>query len=238
MINPEKKENKFKKAVFENLLLIICSILLLFSVIYQIYLVKIQEFVEFGYELGIVAYTLSLSIISSGIFYFLVVYIPEKRKKRKVRQVINMRFEQIENQCMFTFRDIKKHSPQKKIITDFPKKISDFRLLCSNMRLNSKPPDYWVGTSMVPLNNWYEYFKYNFKYDDKNLSELYKYSDYLEPETMQLMHNLSSHRFRSAINQYHSSYETEKYATEFDSLSSLLYSYLITLSKFKQNSWI
>ena len=238
MVHPEKEENKFKKVIFENLLLIICSILLLYSIIYQIYLVKIEEFVEFGYELGIVSYNLSLSIIASGIFYFLVVYIPEKRKKRKVRQVINMRFEQIESQCMFTFRDIKKYSPQKELVTEFPKNVGDFRLLCNNMKLNSKPPDYWAGTAMVPLNNWYEYFKYNFKYDDKNLDELYKYSDYLEPETMQLMHDLSSHTFRSAINQYHSSYQTEKSAREFDSLSHVLFDYLNTLSKFKKDSWM
>ncbi|GAA5100580.1 hypothetical protein GCM10023210_39250 [Chryseobacterium ginsengisoli] len=238
MVHPEKEENKIKKVVFENLLIITCLLLLLYTLVYQIYLVEIVEFVKFGHELGVLSYNLSLSIISSGIFYYLVVYIPEKRKKRKVRQVINMRFEQIESQCLFTFRDIQKYSPQKQLIVEFPKNVEGFLLLCNNMKLNSKPPDYWAGSSMVPLDNWYEYFKYNFRYDDKNLGELYKYSEYLEPETMQLMHDLSSHPIRSAINQYHSSYETENYAKEFDSLAHVLYDYLITLSKFKQDSWM
>lgn len=238
MVNHNKKESRIKKKIFENLITITTIVLLIYVVTYQLYLVKIEEFVDWGSEIGIVLYNLSLSIIASGIFYYLVVYIPEKRKKNKVKQVINMRFEQIEMQSMITYGDIRTSSTFQNAPMDFPENINDFKLICKDMLLTSQPPDYFAGSTMVPLNNWFEYFKYNFKYDDKNLDELYKYSSYLEPETMQLMHDLSSHTFRKVINQYHLECETKDYARKFDSLSHILHDYLSTILKFKQDSWI
>ena len=89
------KERTIKKVFFENLITLTIVTFLIYITVYQLYLIKIEEFVDWGSEIGVVTYNLSLSIIASGIFYFLVVYIPEKRRKQKVRQVINMRFDQI-----------------------------------------------------------------------------------------------------------------------------------------------
>lgn len=237
MVNHDIEEKVFKKKFFENLVGIITVFLLFYVIAYQLYLVNILEFVEWGSEIGVLVYNLSLSIIASGIFYYLVVYIPEKRKKLKVRQVINMRFEQVELICMTTYADINRSSGIVNSPKDFPESVEKFKSICQNMLLTSRPPDYFAGSAMVPLNNWYEYFKYNFRYDDKNLEELYKYSAYLEPETMQLMHDLSSHTFRKVINQYHADCERHDYAVKFDNISHILHDYLKTLLKFKQNSW-
>jgi len=238
MVNHDEKEGRIKKTFFENIITITTIILLIYVTVYQLYLIKIVEFVDWGSEIGIVTYNLSLSIIASGIFYYFVVYIPEKRKKKKVRQVINMRFEQIESSCMITYSDIKRFSEFQNAPKDLPENMDEFKSICKDLLLTSRPPDYFAGSAMVPLNNWFEYFKYNFRYDDKNLEELYKYSDFLEPDTMQLMHDLSSHTFRKVINQYHSEFETHDYAKKFDSLSHILHDYLLTILKFKQDSWI
>lgn len=238
MVKHNKNEIKIIKAFFENLVTIITITLLIYVILYQLYLIKIIEIVDWGYEIGVVTYNLSLSIIASGVFYYLVVYIPEKRKKKKVRQVINYHFEQIEINCFLTYTAIKNISGIENAPANFPENIDEFRSICKDMLLTSRPPDYFAVSALVPLNNWFEYFKYNFKYEDKNLEELYKFSNYLEPDTMQLMHDLSSHTFRSVIYQYHSQYETHDYATKFDSLSHILHYYLKTLLKFKQDSWM
>ena len=149
-----------------------------------------------------------------------------------------MRFEQISLISLITYADIKKTTNYSHAPNNIPNKLEDFKHICKNMSLTTRPPDYFAGSAMVTLDNWFEYFKYNFRYDDKNLEELYKHSTYLKPETMQLMHDLSSHTFRKVVNQYHMEYDTKEYAKEFDSLSHILYDYLNTLSKFKENSWM
>lgn len=238
MIKQNKKEQGFKKTFLENLITITTLLLLVYVIVYQLYLIEIVEIVAWGSEIGIVIYNLSLSIIASGIFYYLVVYIPEKRKKRKVRQVINMRFEQIEMSCMLIYKDITRFSTHQNAPIILPEKLDEFKSICKDMLLTSRPPDFFAGSAIVPLNNWFEYFKYSFRYDDNNLEELYKYSNFLEPDTMQLMHDLSSHTFRKVINQYQSESKTNEYAKQFDSLSHILYGYLETLLKFKQDSWM
>lgn len=238
MVKPDKKERPIKKAFYENLIALTTFALLVYIIVYQFFLIKKEEFVDWGYDIGIVTYNLSLSIIASGIFYFFGVYIPDKRRKQRVRYVINYHFDQIESNFVITYSDIKKSSSFTNAPKEFPEKLEDFKLICKEMELTSRPPDYFAGSAMVPLNNWFEYFKYNFRYDDKYLEELYKYYDFFEPETLQLMHDLSHHPLRRAINQYHLECESKEYARKFDNLSHIIHDYLITISKFKQNSWI
>jgi hypothetical protein len=227
---------KKKKLLTENYIFLICIILLFYAFIYQFFLVKIPEFIKFGYETGIITYNLSMSIIASGIFYYLVVFLPEKKKKKKVSKIINYVFDQIDFIAIGTFGDILKSTGQKHR-TELPKKAEEFMAICHDISLSSKPPDYFAGSATVPLNNWYEYFKYNFGYDDKHLDILQKHSTFLNPEIILLMHNLSSHEFRKAVNQYHMEYEKTGKEIKFNAFLYVFYDYLLTIKKFKETPW-
>jgi hypothetical protein len=56
------------------------------------------EFFPYGYELGEVVFDLSIGYIVSAIFYFLVVFIPEKKRNKSARVIVQSRLELIAHQ--------------------------------------------------------------------------------------------------------------------------------------------
>lgn len=233
-----KSEKKIVKFWFDNLVSILSITCLLYIVLYKLWFINKQEIFSGAYLVGEISYHLCLALVSSSIFYAIVVFIPNRRNKKKVSQVINMSFKQIEMMADMIYIDISRSSNHPNPPSWLPKNVKEFQLICKEMLLTQKPPPYFSGSGMIAVNDWYGYFNYNFHIDRHHINTLYRYSSFLNAPTMQLLHDLSYTRLKSGIRYYESKQKEEEYAVRFDNLSYLIYSYLELLKKFKTDSWI
>lgn len=110
-----------------------------------------------------------------------------------------MRFEQIEMMKMMIFKDIVSCSNVLNKNQEFPKSFEDLRLILKDMKLTDKPHRNFAGSQRVEVKDWYDYFEYNFHRDNHNIEILQKHIIFLNPITIQALHDLSSCDFIDAI---------------------------------------
>ncbi|MFW6046610.1 MAG: hypothetical protein ACOCP4_02325 [Candidatus Woesearchaeota archaeon] len=237
MVPYEKKLSSFQKFFNKNIILTVFIVSSVFIILYKFIFINYEEIFKHASKLGEIFYNIAFALLASSIFYYFVVYLKEKENKRKVRQLINMRFEQIRMMKYLILNDIKKKSPNDTDKKDTPKSKADLVKILKGMKLTDKPPSYFAGSQMVELDNWYQYFEYNFNYDIKNIDLLYRHTQFLNPETIQLMHDLISAPLIGAIHQYEIESRSKDYAIKFENLSGPLFHYLNILDKFKKDSW-
>src|SRR5690606_22867820 len=118
---------------------------LIFSVLYRIVFINIEEVFPFAFELGEITYYTSLAIFASCIFYYFNVYIKEKSDKKKIRQLVNMRLEQIEMMKNIIFKDIVALSQVQDKNIKFPESVNELEKILKGMKLTAKPPRYFAG---------------------------------------------------------------------------------------------
>ncbi len=237
------KKGKFENMSFikwlqNNLVMILGLTSASFVLLYKTILINRTEIFPFAFEIGDLLYNLSFAILASAVFYFFVIYLKEKERKKKVLGVINMRFEQIAIMQFLIYNDILKVTNCKNPSNKFPKTIIEFKNVCSNLKLTEVPPPYFTGIDHIQFTDWYDYFEYHFVDIKYNIDVLYNYSSFLRADTLQLMHDTLYSIFHKAIRQYKIDKNNETFAIRFDNISHLLFDYLEGLSKFKQNSWI
>lgn len=87
------------KILFWSLFVICCFLILIikFSALTDTHISKINylSWFPYGFELGEILYGLSLSYIVSVIFYFVVVYLPEQKKRKSAMAIIENRIDDI-----------------------------------------------------------------------------------------------------------------------------------------------
>ncbi|SMG49169.1 hypothetical protein SAMN05661096_03575 [Marivirga sericea] len=238
MVNHEKPQNKIIQFWQRNIVRILFAVSLIFSVVYRTILINIEEAFPFAFELGEITYYTALAVFASCIFYYFIVHLKEKSDKRKIKQLVNMRLEQIEMMKGIIFKDIISQSQVQDKKQEFPKSIEDLKEILKGMKLTARPPRYFAGSQLVEVKDWYTYFEYNFHYDKHNIEILQKHITFLNSETVQMLHDLSSCMFITAIHQYDREKGTNDYADKFENLAGPLYDYLTKLGNFKKDCWL
>jgi|GEM_PF-4117706 len=238
MVNHEKQSHSFIQFWQNNLVRILFVLSLCYTLLYRLVFINVDELFPYAFELGEITYYTALAIFASCIFYYFIVYLKENSDKKKIRQLVNMRLEQIEMMKGIIFKDIASCSKIQDKNQEFPKSFEDLKVILAHMKLTNKPPIYFTGSQKLEVKDWYSYFECNFHYDKHNVEILQKHITFLNPTTIQALHDLSSCDFIRAIHQYDHEQRTNDYAVKFENLAAPLFDYLTKLGKFKKDSWL
>ena len=223
-----------KKFISENKILIVTAISFVFVVLYKLILIDIREIFPKGYEIGELSYNIALTVLTSSIFYYFVNYLKEQETKKKLAETINNRLGHLTMMKSIIYQAVVSKSTYKELPKRLPDDYKLFVEICSNISLRSMPPVYW-NSEMIQFNDWFEYFEYTFMMDRYNIDILFKYSNVINADTLNMFNEVMHTTFHSGIRQYKTS--TETYANQLSSLAGPLHNYLTILGSFENDCW-
>ena len=229
--NPEKFKN------YTPLTTIVVSVTIvsfLWILLYKLWFLKIKEFFSGASVLGEIFYNIFLSVIASAVFYFIVVYLPERRKKLTIDRVVSRRIGKLN----LDYRLIKQDLYQlknKKIPEDLPTNFNEIVRLCDGILLTDKSPHIHNNPEFHPA-NWFEYFEYYFALENHNIEHLNRYWEEIPSEVKVLIDELESGPLKSALEMY----KTTGYSNSLSDLGGPIWVHLDTLRKINitfQSKW-
>ena len=162
MVNHEKQSHSFIQFWQNNLVRILFVLSLCYTLLYRLVFINVGELFPYAFELGEITYYTAFAIFASCIFYYFIVYLKENSDKKKIRQLVNMRLEQIEMMKGIIFKDIVSCSKIQDKNQEFPKSFEDLKVILAHMKLTNKPPRYLTGSQNLEVKDWYSYFECNF----------------------------------------------------------------------------
>ncbi|WP_143394601.1 hypothetical protein [Flavobacterium branchiophilum] len=154
-------------------------------------------FFKYQYEIGLILLKLSFSYISSFIFYYIVVYLPKKRKRIKTYRFLNNQIMRIKYHVL----DIIYHLNKDGIIDkekDFIEE--DIELLCKN--INPKNEFKIISHYTITFNNYYDFQNYKTSKIKEIIRELFYFHDVIDDKLLYFLTNIND-----VINQNYFSIE-------------------------------
>lgn len=84
-----------KKSKYNRIALRVTIIVCIYIIVFEIVFKNTEEWFELGNEIVSVLSSIAFSIISSYIFYFIVVYLPERSKRKSIKVYLNSKITQL-----------------------------------------------------------------------------------------------------------------------------------------------
>lgn len=177
----------------------ICLICISWILLYKLLFLDIGSIFPKAYEIGEITFNMFCSVIASGIFYYIVVYLENKRVAKILYPTINDRLKTFGVGVFLIVNDLYDLKGQK--YSDKIPEMEDFCLICDGIVLTSKPPII-RGNPSYEFDNWFEYFNYFFNSDKYISNLLYSHSSYLTPEILKELDALQYSVFQRSLDVY------------------------------------
>ena len=197
---------------FHGYVVLIGVINLILAFFYKLWWVNIPAKYEWMIGFGEILYNIELALVASCIFYFVTVYFPEEKKKKKIAPTIEFWL----NQLVFIGNTILKDVAGCETID-----VDDFGTKCQAIKMNNTPSQTflyktnltWAVLLKSPNNipkNWYDYFKMQFEEEDCIIVKLRPYWGYLPEETIVNLDDIQFRdRCRIAVSEYEYNYKNK-----------------------------
>ncbi|MBF9252648.1 hypothetical protein I2I11_05035 [Pontibacter sp. 172403-2] len=217
-------KTKIDKTTLNQRVLLACIICLIWILLYKLLFIDIDNIFPNADRVGEITFNLFCSVIASGIFYYVVVHLENRRIAKILYPSINDRLKTFGVGLFF----IKKDLYQRKglAIPDKMPKLEDFAPICDNIILTTKPPEIIGNPSFTP-NDWFEYFEYYFQSDKFLSKQLYTHISFLTPDILKELDEIQYSRFQRALDVY----RINKRYNELSGMSGPFWLYLSTLDK-------
>lgn len=190
--------NKIKKLKIEAVILIVSVVSFIWIVFYRLLFIKYEAQFEFLYELGKIFFGIFASIVASGIFYFFVVYLENKRNQKIINKIIRTKLKSISAGLLIIKKDV---FPMLGLnFSDDIPNLDDFVKICKGVDLRTKAPNI-PNTNEKPI-TWYEYFSFFFQSNRHNSDRLYAHIIYLDIELMKLLDKIQYSYFERALDSF------------------------------------
>lgn len=196
------KKTKLFAYSYAGITLIIGICCLIWCILYKFVLIRIPSS-DIMFQAGELTYAIFVSIIASVIFYFIVTFIPEYKKKQAASIQIEFWLNQIVKNGEFMLNalsedfseDVYENSKKNwKQITDKP--------------LKSERPI--IISKIFEFKDWFEFFDYIFEEEDHYIGKLEKYTQYLPLEVIMVFDKLENmDSLRRAVKEYKENYGIE-----------------------------
>lgn len=199
---PTLKRVKLFFCSYAGITLIIGVCCLVWCILYKLVFLRIPSS-DMMFQVGELTYAIFVSIVAAVIFYFIVTYIPDYKKKRTASRQIEFWLNQIVRHGEFVLnalsgdfsKDVYENSKKRwKEITNKP----------------LKPEDVIVINNLFEFQDWFEFFDYIFSEEDRYIGKLQRYTQYLPIELIIVFEKLESmDNLRIAVRQYKDYYSME-----------------------------
>ena len=155
------------------------------------------------FQSGELTYAIFVSIIASVIFYFIVTYIPDYKKKQAASIQIEFWLNQIVKNGEFMLNALSGDFSGDV----YEKSRRNWRNI-TNKPL--KPDETIIIGKLFEFKDWFDFFDYFFQEEDYYIGKLEKYIQYLPLEVIMVFDKLESmDSLRYAVNQYKENYGIE-----------------------------
>lgn len=177
-----------------TLVLVVSICCFVWGIVYKLYLVQLPPAFPKAYEIAEIVYTLTTSIVGSGVFYFVVVYLEQRRVRKILSPLIKQKlinFAIGESNIRVEIAKIVFGAAQEKSLEELTPYFDRIDML-------ARPSSPHVGTNLA-FNTWYELFDYYFSMDDHRLRSLLAHISYLHPEIIVKLNNLNYSIFQRSL---------------------------------------
>jgi hypothetical protein len=217
------KKLKFSFSLSEQVLSI-SLFCLIWIFLYKAIFLNIKELFPFAAVLGDIIYSVSSSIIASGIFYYFVVYRPLKHKHNLMKDLLGRILPQFNLHYILIKQDLYK-SKGLPVPERLPENHEDFIKVCEGINLNSKPPLIFGNPTYTPA-NWFEYFAIYFAKQDSIIDATKYYWEEIPIELKIALQDIQITNIHAAL----ASYELNKFSDKLSDLGGPLWVYLNLLN--------
>lgn len=207
-----QKFRKFAKS-YTGMMTWISVIALVWAFLYKFIFVSIPAKWDFMPILGEIFFAVVLSIVASTVVLIVTIYIPERRKQKKVDAIVNPWLKQY------------------RLLGDLIQiAIADKTGVChdefkSNCTQDFKSPITKESVVIItgkPFTDWFEFFDYIYEHEDVYYKKLTPYFTSMPVEIIEDMENLlMPDNFRGAVLNYRSFYGTGLAGIDYNHLTNL-----------------
>lgn len=216
----------------------VLNALLIFSLswifIYRFLLIHYPERVRWGSELGTIVDNLSIALVASYIFYFIVVHLKDEYQKRKM-------YNHLSNGVRLIFAFSKKFIEdlaQEQNIDESYDELTDQQLtdICQNIDAQSSAPEsvYVPSQNTYRHSNWIEYSYQTKERIEDHIEFLFSYTDFMDVELVELLTEINNSMFLQVIGQKVSSERRHGPEEDLSTYSSPLRKYILLISKLEK----
>lgn len=152
---------------------------LVWAIAYKFWLIKINANITNAYEIGDMFYQLANANIASGVFYYFVVFLNQRRIKNNLSPVLKKRLQNFAISESEIRRRIYRAIHGN--VENFNATMEEMDPFLFNIKLEDSPP-YHPG--QPDFDNWYLFFDYYFSIDQVRLRRLYELSTHLDSEIL------------------------------------------------------
>lgn len=199
---PTLRKTKLFVCSYAGITLIIGVCCLVWCILYKLVLLRIPSS-DIMFQSGELTYAISVSIIASVIFYFIVTYIPDYKKKQAASIQIEFWLNQIVKNGEFMLNALSGDFSGDV----YEKSRRNWRNI-TNKPL--KPDETIIIGKLFEFKDWFDFFDYFFQEEDYYIGKLEKYIQYLPLEVIMVFDKLESmDSLRYAVNQYKENYGIE-----------------------------
>lgn len=175
---------------------ILAGLALLIVLLIEFYLKKIPEIFAHGHDLGEVVYRICLSIISSYIFYFIVIHLKAQSDKKNINAYVARKVLRIYGECSAQLNDLAKTSDMlgEHLWKDLEAIKPIFRVLNPNGRaplIVSYPP--------VKYATWLQYFDSHRRDTTEIIEKIFRKMPFLDSKLVALLAKLEDCRHFTMI---------------------------------------
>lgn len=206
----------------------------IYSILYQIVFLQIKEIFPYANEFGIIAFNLSLALIASTIFYFIVIHLNEYDNKRKAISIVSNKVQRLINIEKRITEEISKKSQAQLSREDYSKEI--FEKLLSNITAEDIAPSLFFADKKEI--NWLEFLFYFVNDTQIIIKEIYQFMPYSELDLLIILDEIENCKyveffkiFQKATFTYPNLSVIGGFYLSYTKLISKLIAYLINANK-------
>ena len=180
--------------ILKSINIVITSVFVIavvYSVCYQILFLHISELFPFANELGIIAFNLSLALIASAIFYFIVIHINEYAKKQKAISIVRKKVQRLINIESAVTKALADKSNEQLRKENYSKE--NFEKLLSKITSKDIAPRLFYSEREEI--NWLDYLFYFVNDSQFIIKEIYQFMPYLELDLLVILDELESCKY-------------------------------------------
>lgn len=194
------------KLALNTRILLICVLSLIWIILYKFIFINIESIFPRAAEIAELVFNLLISTIASGIFYYIVVHLEQRRIAKTFYPSLNERLKTFGVGALI----IKTHlfELNGKNYNNESLHAGDIMALSKNIKLSSQPPIIFGNPSYV-ASNWYDYFDYFFQSDKFLSNQLYTHINFLTPDILKELDSIQYSHFQRALNHYKNSTHDE-----------------------------
>ncbi|MDT0644997.1 hypothetical protein RM553_19345 [Zunongwangia sp. F363] len=178
-----------KKEHLEITLKIIVSLSAAFIVIYTFILIDIPEKFDKGYEIGLLLFNLSFSIISAFIFYLLIDFYPKQIRKKELLSSLEIYLSRIEETYNTILKNLDYNNLEIDTLTYKDCSKEDLKIVMSNTNPNFKTDVNTLTKQGLTIS---ELINVQKGYVENQITELEKHINFLSTDLYKELVNLKA----------------------------------------------